>query len=414
MLCWEFPPWLTGGLGPACYGLAKALAPFTELTVVVPKSDPHFKMKDVTIIGLNQFEFDEETKELVLPDSKGLFDTEIRFGYNGEAGGQELHDLFSDPDSYGTEIMKKVQAYADVVKHFDEFIDISVIHAHDWLTFPAASALKEKTDKPLLVHIHSLETDRSGPEARNAIYDTELAAMIAADRVLPVSSFTRNTIIQYYGIEAEKICPVYNAIESEEVFKTERNDQEKRVLFLGRITRQKGPKFLLETMTKLCAVMPEVKFYIAGTGDQEDLLIEAVKKAGLEDRVVFTGYVQREEVLKLLASCDAYFMPSVSEPFGLSALEAAQFHLPCVLSKQSGVSEVLHNVLKADCWDTDKMANYLYAVLKYDGLRKTMIRLTANDVKNIHWDNAAREVLKSYKHVLTAEVPELEEKSKEL
>ena len=238
--------------------------------------------------------------------------------------------------------------------------------------------------------------------------------MTAADRVLPVSSFTRNTIIQYYGIEAEKICPVYNAIESEEVFKTERNDQEKRVLFLGRITRQKGPKFLLETMTKLCAVMPEVKFYIAGTGDQEELLIEAVKKAGLEDRAVFTGYVQQEEVLKLLASCDAYFMPSVSEPFGLSALEAAQFHLPCVLSKQSGVSEVLHNVLKADCWDTDKMANYLYAVLKYDGLRKTMIRLTANDVKNIHWDNAAREVLKSYKHVLTAEVPELEEKSKEL
>jgi hypothetical protein len=414
MLCWEFPPWLTGGLGPACYGLAKALAPFTELTVVVPKSDPRFKMKQVTIIGLNQFDFDETTGELVLPESSGLLDSEVRLDYEGEVEGTELKALFADADSYGPDVMKKVQAYSAVVKLFDEIFDFTVIHAHDWLTFPAAKALKEKTGAPLLVHIHSLETDRSGPEARNETYDIELAAMTVADRVLPVSSFTRSAILQHYGIDAEKIRPVYNAIESEAVFRVKRDDQEKRVLFLGRITRQKGPKFLLETMIKLSAVMPDVKFFIAGTGDQESQLKEGVKNAGLEDRAVFTGYVQRDEVLKLLASCDAYFMPSVSEPFGLSALEAAQFHLPCVLSKQSGVSEVLHNVLKADCWDTDKLANYLYAVLTYDGLRKTMIRLTANDVKNIHWDNAAREVLKSYKHVLAAESAGPEEKSKEL
>src|SRR5258706_11680616 len=206
--------------------------------------------------------------------------------------------------------------------------------------------LKEKTGKPLLVHVHSLETDRVYPEARNDVYDIEQQAMKAADRVLPVSEYTKNSIINNYGIDPEKIFPVYNAIESHEIFHTERKDDEKRVLFLGRITRQKGPKFLLETMTKLCPIMPKVKFYIAGTGDQAELLQQEVEKAGLSNQVVFTGHVKREKVFELLASSDAFFMPSASEPFGLSALEAAEFNLPCVISKQSGVSEVLHNVLK--------------------------------------------------------------------
>jgi glycosyltransferase involved in cell wall biosynthesis len=193
---------------------------------------------------------------------------------------------------------------------------------------------------------------------------------------------------------------VYNAIETTNVFREERTDDEKRVLFLGRITRQKGPKFLFETMVKLCKKMSKVKFYIAGTGDQADALRHEIEQAGISHHAVFTGFVKKDKVQELLATADAYFMPSVSEPFGLSALEAAQFNVPCVISKQSGVSEVLHNVLKADFWDTDKLANYLYAALNYDGLRETITRLSANDVKNISWDNSAREALKSYKRVL--------------
>jgi len=227
-----------------------------------------------------------------------------------------------------------------------------------------------------------------------------------ADRVLPVSEYTKHSITQYYGIDAAKIFPVYNAIETTNVFREERTDNEKHVLFLGRITRQKGPKFLFETMTKLCRKMSNVKFYIAGTGDQSEVLRYEVEQAGISQQAVFTGFVKKDKVQQLLASADAYFMPSVSEPFGLSALEAAQFNVPCVISKQSGVSEVLHNVLKADCWDTDKLANYLYAALNYDGLRETMTRLSANDVKNISWDNSAREALKSYKRVLNLEEEE--------
>ncbi|MFI5135108.1 MAG: glycosyltransferase family 4 protein, partial [Chitinophagales bacterium] len=268
MLGWEFPPYLTGGLGPATYGLAKALASFTDLKMVVPKSDLNFQMKNVNIIGLNHFDFDEATGELVLPDFKWFLappnitdelkekSPEVRLEYNAEVTGSELKSLFSDPDSYGTDIMKKVQAYADVVEQLDELIEFDLIHAHDWLTYQAGVRLKAKTGKPLIVHVHSLETDRVNPEARNRVYDIELEGMTEADRVLPVSEYTKKSITSNYNIDPEKIFPVYNAIENNEAFHADRSDQEKRVLFLGRITRQKGPKFLLETMTKLCGVMP--------------------------------------------------------------------------------------------------------------------------------------------------------------
>ena len=416
MLGWEFPPLVTGGLGPASYGLATALASFTNLRIILPRSDVNFKMKKVNIIGLNHLDFDENTSDLVIPDFKWFLATEnitteteekqpeVRIAFKKrEVSGSELKSLFDDPDSYGPNIMRKVQAYAEVVEQLTGLIEFDVIHAQDWMTYPAAIRLKRKTSKPLLVHVHSLETDRAHPEARNKVYYIEREGMIHADRVLPVSDYTKHSIADYYGINATKIFPVYNAIDTTEAFHEARNDEEKRILFLGRITRQKGPKYLLETMVKLCKRMNKVKFCIAGTGDLLETLRLEVANEGITDHAEFTGFVKKDKVQGLLASADAYFMPSVSEPFGLSALEAAQFNVPCVISKQSGVSEVLHNVLKADFWDTDKLANYLYAVLNYNGLRQTMTRLTSIDLKNISWDNSAREVLKSYKHVLHRE-----------
>lgn len=412
MLGWEFPPILTGGLGPACYGLAKALANFVEIKIILPKSDLHFKMKRVNLIGLNHFDYDVATGEMVVDDFRKFLAAEfidelnpdhadLRIPYAGnDVVGEEVKALFNQQESYGPDIMRKVRAYAEMVNQLSKKIDFDVIHAHDWITFPAAVQLKKKTGKPLLVHVHSLETDRAHTDARNPVYHIEHQGMLNADRVLPVSAYTKSTIINHYGISAEKIFPVYNAIEDNSTYKVARTDHEKRILFLGRITRQKGPEFLLETMIKLCSKMQEAKFIVAGNGDQSDWLKEKVNEAGLNRQVEFTGFIKRDKISELLASADAYFMPSVSEPFGLSALEAAQFNVPCVISKQSGVSEVLHNVLKADCWDTDKFANYLYSACNYKGLRETMIKLTANDVKNISWDNSAREVLKSYKHLV--------------
>ena len=412
MLGWEFPPILTGGLGPACYGLAKSLANFVELKIVLPKSALNFKMKRVNLIGLNHFDFDPATGEMTVDDFRKFLaaefidelnpaPAELRISYNyPDITGNEVIALFNEADSYGTNIMRKVQAFAEVMEQLSDKIEFDVIHAHDWITFPAAVRLKKKTGKPLVLHVHSLETDRAHPEARNPVYHIEHQGMLHADRILPVSAYTKNSIINLYGIAAEKIYPIYNAIDETVSYKVSRNDKEKWILFLGRITRQKGPEFLLETMIKLCSKMPEAKFIIAGTGDKTDWLKEQVHANGLDHQTIFTGYVKREKVTELLASADAYFMPSVSEPFGLSALEAAQFKIPCVLSKQSGVSEVLFNVLKADCWDTDKFANQLFAVCNYKGIRETMVRLTSNDLKNISWDNSAREVLKSYKHLV--------------
>lgn len=416
MLGWEFPPILTGGLGPACYGLAKALASFVELKIVIPKSDLNFKMKRVNIIGLNHFEYDSLSNEMIIADfrqflAKEFVDeldpakAELRIPFIANAiSGEKTVQLFNEHDSYGPDIMKKVEVYASMVDSLSDQIDFDVIHAHDWITFPAGRQLKEKTGKPLLLHVHSLETDRAHPDAKNGVYNIEKDAMVAADRVLPVSEYTKKSIIRYYGIDREKIFPVYNAIDETGIHEEVPEDAEKCVLFLGRITRQKGPEFLLETMIKLCKKSTDIKFYVAGSGDKEEWLKEKVTEAGLNDRVEFTGFIKRDKIIELLSQSHAYFMPSVSEPFGLSALEAAQFNVPCVLSKQSGVSEVLHNVLKADCWDTDKFANYLYAATHYRGLRKTMTKLTANDIKNISWDNSAREVLKSYKHLVEEEV----------
>lgn len=413
MLGWEFPPILTGGLGPACYGLAKALANFVELKIILPKSDLQFKMKRVNLIGLNHFDFDPANQELTVDDFRKFLaaefidelnpePAELRIAYHSDlVEGHEVKGLFNEQESYGPTVMRKVQAYAEIVSQLSDKIEFDVIHAHDWITFPAAVKLKKKSGKPLVVHIHSLETDRAHPDARNPVYHIEFDGMRQADRVLPVSAYTKNSIINHYGIPAEKIFPVYNALDENTVYRSARDDTDKRILFLGRITRQKGPEFLLETMVKLCRRMPEARFIVAGNGDQADWLKSEVRDAGLDQQVTFTGFVKREQVTELLAASDAYFMPSVSEPFGLSALEAAQFHVPCVISKQSGVSEVLHNVLKADCWDTDKFANALYAVCHYKGIRDTMVKLTANDLKHISWDSSAREVLKSYKHLVT-------------
>lgn len=416
MLGWEFPPVVTGGLGPACYGLAKALAGFVELKIILPKTDLSFKMKRVNLIGLNHFDYDSLSAEMVVDDfrkflAKEFIDEQkpeaapLHIPYfSNQVAGDEAIRLLNDQHSYGPDVMRKVQAYTTLATGLCDQIDFDVIHAHDWMTFPAAIALKKKTNKPLLVHVHALETDRADPKVRNQVYRIEYKAMMQADRVLPVSGYTKHSIIKNYNIPAAKIFPVYNAIDAGTISKKANTGKERQILFLGRITRQKGPEFLLDTMIKLCNRMQEVKFIVAGNGDQAEWLKDEVTAAGLKDRVDFTGFITRKQITGLLEKVDAYFMPSVSEPFGLSALEAAQFHVPCVISKQSGVSEVLPNVLKADYWDTDKFADQLYAVCKYNGLRETMIKLTANDLKNISWDNSAREVLKSYKHLL--EVPE--------
>lgn len=316
--------------------------------------------------------------------------------WNTDISEPQARQLFSEKDIYGPNIMQKVAAYSEMVCKVAEEKEFDVIHAHDWITYPAAVKLKKKTGKPLVVHVHSLETDRVHVNSRNRVYDIELTGMSHADCICPVSHFTKQNIISHYGIPGEKIFPVHNGIDAMDVQRNDARKKEKRVLFLGRITAQKGPQYFIETAKKLLERMNNVRFYMAGTGDMMDHLKYLVRQNGLEQLVVFTGFLNKSQVLNLLATVDAYMMPSVSEPFGLSALEAAQFNIPCIISKQSGVAEVMSNALQVDFWDTDKMANYLYAALKYDGLQETLTEKTSTQLPTINWEVAAEKVLKRY------------------
>jgi glycosyltransferase involved in cell wall biosynthesis len=410
MLGWEFPPILTGGLGTACYGLCRALSAYADITLIIPRSDKSLSLENVNILGLNWLGLD---KELPYDESPKIYETfaevtyvdadfnpypmGIAFAQAAEPvkAASEIRALYDTNESYGANIMQKVTTYSEVVSKLALEKEFDVIHAHDWITYPAAKAIKQLTGKPLVLHIHSLETDRIGSHAKhqiNAVYEIEQKGMEAADRLIPVSHFTKQCAIEHYGIDPAKFYPVYNAIDTEPTFRIDRELDEKIVLFLGRITFQKGPEFMAETAFKLVKKYPKVKFFVAGIGDQLQKLKDSTTAYGIYDKFIFAGFLKKPMVQKILAQADVYFMPSVSEPFGLSALEAAQFDIPCVLSVQSGVAEVMDHALKADYWDTDRFANYIYALLNYEGIRKDMIENTADEINGMSWDQSAKEV----------------------
>ncbi|TAH18702.1 MAG: glycosyltransferase family 1 protein [Cytophagales bacterium] len=440
MLGWEFPPFLTGGLGQACYGIAKAMSNLVDLTVIIPRSEPAFVLENVNIIGLSSLtEEDIQTERLKyslkeitevifvatdlspypIPVMKTVVHLEdIQETVAETISTKEVKELYNSGSNYGENIMQKVDTFTDLVVQIAEKRDFDIIYAHDWLTFPAAIQLKRITGKPLAVHVHSLETDRIGMWARspqNKVYHIEYDGMTMADLIIPVSFFTKAQILEHYPfIPADKIFPIHNAIDPlperentpNQVLKKEPeklkeygytlkpdSPEKKMVLFLGRITYQKGPEFLLETAEKLLKKDKEIVFVIAGAGDQQNWLMTEVTKKKLGENFIFTGFLSKARVHELLERVDVYFMPSVSEPFGLSALEAAQHEIPAVLSKQSGVSEILHSVLVADCWDANKFANYLYALLHYEGIRELLAEASKREVDRLTWDNTAAQIV---------------------
>lgn len=421
-LGWEFPPLYTGGLGPACYGLSKALSQHADLTIVLPRLAPSFSMKNIRFIGLNRKTATRsqwKNKKQASFSSVETVPSELQSSYpihnqysfkepdNSFFTREESFQLFNEENIYGPSIMEKVAAYRQNVCSIAAHKSFDIIHAHDWITYPAAVQLKKITGKPLVVHVHSLETDRVHALSRNKVYEIEKKGMEAADYILPVSEYTKSNIIQHYRIKAEKIVAVYNGYDQEfqtantRAKKYSATPTSKNVLFLGRITAQKGPEYLVETAKKLLAKKSDVTFYIAGTGDMQTHLEWLVQKEKLESKIIFTGFLNKAGVKKMLSMTDAYIMPSVSEPFGLSALEAAQYNIPCVLSKQSGAAEVMPHTLQSDYWDTDKMADYLYALLHYSGLSETLTEKTSAHLPDINWENSAKKVLDVYSSLLS-------------
>jgi hypothetical protein len=427
MLGWEFPPLFNGGLGVATYGIVKALSRQAEVRLILPNNTSVAELSNVAITGLNQISARELQEELAGFDyssfASRIHDIPLAlYPYHytntgigkkrpeeqdtpaaGTAPWQEIRQLFSGTDVYGLNVMEKVDLFAQLAGYMAADGDFDVIHAHDWITFPAAVGIKERTGKPLVVHVHSLETDRAGESSRNEVYDIEKNALQEADTILTVSEFTRQQIARHYHVDAAKISVVHNGIDPEPVQRNAHVLNDKLVVFLGRITTQKGPDFLIETAEKVLRVYPRVKFVVAGMGDQFPHAIEASAAKKLGRNFIFTGFLSKAKVTELLSTADVFFMPSVSEPFGLAALEAVQHRVPCVLSRQSGAAEVIKASLKGDFWDTGTFANYIYALLRYPALCKELTARAYEELSRLTWEHAASKIMNAYGELLEDE-----------
>lgn len=298
--------------------------------------------------------------------------------------------------------MEEVARYALVGSALATQHDFDVIHAHDWLTYPAGVAAKESTGKPLIVHMHATEFDRSGENVNTQVYAMERHGMEMADRVITVSNLTRLTVIEKYGIDPRKVFTVHNAVEpvdKSDITLPEKGVTEKVVTFLGRITYQKGPEYFVEAARKILNKDQNIRFVMAGTGDLLNKTVQRVAQLRIGHRFHFTGFLKGEDVDKMFAMSDVFVMPSISEPFGIVPLEAMRSNVPVVISKQSGVAEVLKHALKVDFWDVDGLADAIYGLCHYDALSDIFIKHGKEEVDSLKWEHAAKLVKNVYESI---------------
>jgi glycogen(starch) synthase len=418
MFGWEFPPHITGGLGTACFGLTKGLVNHgVEVIFVVPKAygdetKEGFRLVNASDVTLDfskidtreymdKIQFMEIGSNLVPYLDPEEFERMVTLEKVTEK--TDSHSVFSKQYSfsgkYGPNLMEEVSRYALVASSIASDNTFDVIHAHDWLTYPAGIAAKKISGKPLVVHVHATEFDRSGEHVNQPVYDLERQGMTEADLVITVSNLTRQIVIERYGIPPEKVITVHNAVEPvdrPELDGVTKHVREKVVTFLGRVTYQKGPDYFVEAAYKVLQKDSNVRFVMAGSGDLLNRMIRRVAQLKIATKFHFTGFLAGPEVDKMFAMSDVYVMPSVSEPFGISPLEAMRSNVPVVISKQSGVAEVLQHALKVDFWDIDALADAIYGILHYDGLSKMFIRYGKTEVDNLIWENAALNILDVY------------------
>ena len=503
MLGWEFPPFITGGLGTACFGLTKALdRAGVAVTFVLPRPIPPESSSHVELITPGRLPLRVEgpppappqatspprstpaqpgpspeapsspewwreleaqrigplaerfrhTKFLPLPESfipaytstatptpTGVWERIVaegglsfsrlqsiaRSGGLGSVAGAEgpegtpedrldltLVEMLPEagpPErrrsaygpmaaDYSGDLVAEADRYARFCVDAAEDVEFDVIHAHDWLTYPAGLTLSRMTGKPLVVHVHATEFDRSGEHVNQAVYNIERRGMHGAARVITVSMLTRNIAVNRYGVNPAKIDVVYNGVDLEPTAAGLQpiGQRDKIVLYFGRITHQKGPEYFLASAKRVLELVEDVKFVVAGSGDLAASMIQRAAEMGIGHKVLFTGFLRGKDIARVFAIADLYVMPSVSEPFGIAPLEALSHNVPVLISKSSGVSEVLVNALKVDFWDVDDMANKIIAVLRHPPLSRTLVEHGQFEVRGITWDGAATKCVQSY------------------
>ncbi len=453
MLGWEFPPFISGGLGTACFGLTRAMNRLgTEILFVLPKSveadySSHVRLISPSANGFpraaapgsegapggapsegelpvtyRRQDMEHVTFKAIPAWLRSPYQTPSWISARAAVTGQSVRQIIEElriaaeqraaglpsaleladradraANDYAGDMLSEVQRYANMAVQLTRGEQFDVIHAHDWMTYPGGLALAAMTGKPLVVHVHSTEFDRSGENVDNRIYEIERRGMHGAMRVISVSHLTRKIILHRYGVGADKVHVVYNGIEHHGATTSGNIRKGDRiVLFLGRITMQKGPEYFVAAAKKVLQKFSRAKFVIAGSGDMERRVISLAAEMGIGHKVLFTGFLRGKDVDRIFQMADVYVMPSVSEPFGIAPLEAIRHDVPVIISKNSGVAEVLTHALKVDFWDVDEMANKIIAVLKHPPLSSTLREHADFEVRKLTWETAARECLSVY------------------
>lgn len=426
MLGWEFPPFISGGLGTACYGLTKAMSAMgMDVLFVLPRPvdtshATHVRMltPKPTAGGRElEYAYDElqRVRFLAIESMLSPYTDPQQYQQRMEEvirtkrtiaqpSAAEVQQRAFGTEHYSGDMFAEVHRYANAAVKLAMEEDFDVVHAHDWMTYPAGIAVAAVTGRPLVVHVHSTEFDRSGEHVNQMIYDIERRGMHAAAKVIAVSHLTRNIILSRYGVMGDKVEVIYNGVErngdSRLMPRSGISSDEKIVLFLGRITMQKGPEYFLMAAKKVLEEMDNVKFVMAGSGDMMHRTIEMAAEMGIGHKVLFTGFLRGEDVERVYQMADLYVMPSVSEPFGIAPLEALNYDVPVLISKQSGVAEVLTHVLKVDFWDINEMANKTIAVLKYPPLQLTLREHGNFEVRRLRWQDAAEKCARVYSDIM--------------
>ncbi len=385
MLGWEIAPLQKGGLGTACFFITKYLSSLgVKISFVLPrKFNISFDFMDLI--------FCSEEKR---PKKSNYYMDDFLYTYfslkvfNGEL--------------YSNSLFEEVENYSKAAKKLAK-LDFDVIHCHDWLTIKAGLVIKKLTGKPLVFHVHATEFDRTGLNYGSSyVHKLEELGLKEADAIIVVSNYTKDLIVKKYGVDPSKVFVVHNAIEEQDFFESfeEIKKHYKIVLFLGRLTLQKGPDYFLRVAKRVSEFRDDVVFVVAGSGEMEKQLIEMAVSLGIADKVIFTGFLSNEEVKKMYSIADVYVMPSVSEPFGISALEALASSTPIVISKQSGVSEVIKHCLKADFWDVDRFAEYVLHLLENEVLHKEVLSNAKKELSSLKWEKSARKIKEVYEYLL--------------
>ncbi len=422
MFGWEFPPNISGGLGTACYGLTKSLSsiPGVDITFIIPKVHGNEPSQNIALHGANQVDLIKSkihTERLKFPAQCYSVESNLvpyvdpvvyekhqisSVEHTGTSVTKEQTGKVQFTGRYGPDLFAEIHNFSVVGEYLAQHSGHDLIHAHDWLTFPSGIAAKKISGKPLVVHVHATEFDRSGERVNPNVYKIEKEGMEQADRVVCVSNRTREIVIKKYRIPPYKVLTVHNGVEFASNGQTVLPLQykEKTVTFLGRITYQKGPEYFVEVAEMILRRMNNVRFVMAGSGDLYHKMITKVARAQIANHFFFPGFLKGDDVYRMLKNSDVFVMPSISEPFGIVPLEAMRAGVPTIISKQSGVSEVIKHAIKVDFWDVHSMADAIHGILSYPSLFRMMQKKGNDEATTIRWDDAASKLKTIYQDVI--------------